>query len=34
MYKKLYMGSMDAFFVKYGAAMIGYMVVGLPVFGP
>ena len=33
-YKKLYMGCFDALLVKYGASMIGYTIVGLPVFGP
>jgi ATP-binding cassette subfamily D (ALD) protein 3 len=28
------MGILDSMLVKYGAVMIGYTVVGLPVFGP
>lgn len=28
------MGTFDSMLVKYGAVMIGYGVVGLPVFGP
>jgi ATP-binding cassette subfamily D (ALD) protein 3 len=28
------MGTFDNMLVKYGAVMIGYSVVGLPVFGP
>jgi len=32
--KRMYMGIMDSMLVKYGATMIGYTVVGLPVFGP
>lgn len=32
--KKLYMGVFDSMLVKYGAYMVGYAVVGLPVFGP
>lgn len=31
---KFWMGIMDSMLVKYGAVMIGYTVVGLPVFGP
>lgn len=34
MNKKLFMGTTDTLLVKYGAVMIGYAVVGLPVFGP
>jgi ATP-binding cassette, subfamily D (ALD), member 3 len=34
MYKKMYMGVFDSMLVKYGALMVGYAVVGLPVFGP
>jgi ATP-binding cassette subfamily D (ALD) protein 3 len=34
MNKKLYMGVFDSMLVKYGAVMVGYAVVGLPVFGP
>lgn len=34
MNKKLYMGVLDSMLVKYGAVMIGYAVLGLPVFGP
>jgi ATP-binding cassette, subfamily D (ALD), member 3 len=32
--KKFWMGIFDSMLVKYGAVMIGYTVVGLPVFGP
>jgi ATP-binding cassette subfamily D (ALD) protein 3 len=32
MYKKLYMGCFDSILVKYGAAICGYSVVGIPVF--
>ena len=28
------MGTTDSLLVKYGAVIIGYSVVGLPVFGP
>jgi ATP-binding cassette subfamily D (ALD) protein 3 len=28
------MGIYDSMLVKYGAVMIGYTVIGLPVFGP
>jgi ATP-binding cassette subfamily D (ALD) protein 3 len=34
MKKRLFMGTADTLLVKYGAVMIGYAVVGLPVFGP
>lgn len=34
MYKKMYMGVFDSMLVKYGAVMMGYAVLGLPVFGP
>ena len=30
---KLFMGTFDSMLVKYGAVMVGYTVVGLPVFG-
>lgn len=32
--KKFWMGIMDSMLVKYGAVMVGYAVLGLPVFGP
>ena len=32
MYKKLYMAIFDSMLVKYGAAICGYSVVGIPVF--
>jgi len=32
--KKFYMGIFDSMLVKYGAVMVGYTVIGLPVFGP
>jgi ATP-binding cassette subfamily D (ALD) protein 3 len=32
--KYFYMGIFDGFLVKYGAVMLGYAVLGLPVFGP
>jgi ATP-binding cassette subfamily D (ALD) protein 3 len=31
--KKFYMGIFESMFLKYGAVMIGYTVLGLPVFG-
>ncbi|EGR28157.1 hypothetical protein IMG5_182040 [Ichthyophthirius multifiliis] len=34
MTKRLYMGTFDSMLVKYGAVMVGYAVLGLPVFGP
>lgn len=34
LYKKFLMGIFDSMLVKYGAVMVGYAVVGLPVFGP
>ena len=34
LYKRFQMGIFDSMLVKYGAVMIGYTVVGLPVFGP
>jgi len=34
LYKKFLMGIFDSMLVKYGAVMVGYTVVGLPVFGP
>mmetsp|Transcript_36371 Transcript_36371/g.32637 ORF Transcript_36371/g.32637 Transcript_36371/m.32637 type:complete len:349 (-) Transcript_36371:242-1288(-) len=34
MYKRLFMGCFDTFLVKYGAVLIGYFLLGLPVFGP
>lgn len=33
MNKKLYMGVFDSMLVKYGAFMVGYGVLGMPVFG-
>lgn len=33
MKKRLFMGTFDSLLVKYGAVIIGYAVVGLPVFG-
>eukprot|EP00357_Protocruzia_adherens_P026458 CAMPEP_0114997472 /NCGR_PEP_ID=MMETSP0216-20121206/14920_1 /TAXON_ID=223996 /ORGANISM="Protocruzia adherens, Strain Boccale" /LENGTH=665 /DNA_ID=CAMNT_0002361861 /DNA_START=11 /DNA_END=2008 /DNA_ORIENTATION=+ len=32
--KKLFLGTFDSMMVKYGAVMVGYAVLGLPVFGP
>jgi len=32
--KKFWMGIMDAMLVKYGAVLVGYAILGLPVFGP
>ena len=32
--KRAFMGIIDSMLVKYGATMVGYSVVGLPVFGP
>ncbi|KAL4437929.1 hypothetical protein ABPG74_001100 [Tetrahymena malaccensis] len=34
MVKRMYMGTFDSMLVKYGAVMVGYAVLGLPVFGP
>ena len=34
LYKRFLMGIFDSLLVKYGAVMVGYTVVGLPVFGP
>lgn len=34
MNKKLFIGVFDSMMVKYGAVMVGYAVLGLPVFGP
>ena len=34
MAKRLYMGAFDSMLVKYGASLVGYAVLGLPVFGP
>jgi len=34
LYKRFLMGIFDSMLVKYGAVMVGYTVVGLPVFGP
>lgn len=31
--KRLYMGCFDNFLVKYGAVLVGYSILGLPVFG-
>ena len=32
--KRFWMGIFDSMLVKYGAVMVGYTVLGLPVFGP
>jgi len=32
--KRLYMGTFDSMLTKYGAVLVGYTIVGLPVFGP
>lgn len=32
-HKKMYMGIFDSMLVKYGAVMVGYTVLGIPVFG-
>lgn len=34
LHKRFLMGIFDSMLVKYGAVMVGYSVVGLPVFGP
>jgi ATP-binding cassette subfamily D (ALD) protein 3 len=34
LYRKFLMGIYDSVLVKYGAFMVGYAVLGLPVFGP
>ena len=33
-YQKFYMGAFDNILVKYGATIIGYIIVSLPLFGP
>ena len=33
MHKRLFMGCFDSVLVKYGATLVGYVVIGLPVFG-
>ena len=32
--KKFWMGIFDSMLVKYGAVLVGYSILGLPVFGP
>ena len=32
--KKFWMGIIDSMLVKYGAVLVGYAILGLPVFGP
>lgn len=34
LHKKYIMGFIDGMLVKYGAIVVGYTVVGIPVFGP
>ena len=34
LYKRFLMGIFDSMLVKYGAVMVGYTVLGLPIFGP
>lgn len=34
LYRKFMMGIVDSMLAKYGAVMVGYTIVGLPVFGP
>lgn len=34
MIKRFYMGTFDSMLVKYGAIIVAYTVLGLPVFGP
>lgn len=34
LYRKFLMGIVDSMLAKYGAVMVGYTIVGLPVFGP
>jgi ATP-binding cassette subfamily D (ALD) protein 3 len=34
LYKRFLMGIFDSMLVKYGAVMVGYSVLGLPIFGP
>ena len=34
LFKRFLMGIYDSMLVKYGAVMVGYSVLGLPVFGP
>lgn len=33
MYKRLFTNSFDSLLTKYGAVLVGYSVVGVPVFG-
>jgi ATP-binding cassette subfamily D (ALD) protein 3 len=33
MEKRLYMGIFDSVLVKYGAILVGYGIIGIPVFG-
>lgn len=34
MNKRLFMGTFDSLLTKYGAVLVGYAILGLPVFGP
>lgn len=34
LFRRFLMGIYDSLLVKYGAVMVGYTVIGLPVFGP
>ena len=34
LFKRFLMGIYDSMLVKYGAVMVGYAVLGMPVFGP
>ncbi len=33
-YQRLFMGAFDSLFVRYGATLIGFTIVALPIFGP
>ena len=32
-YSRLYMGTIDSILIKYGANVLGYFLIGIPVFG-
>jgi len=32
--RRLYMGCFDSMLTKYGAVLVGYSILGLPIFGP
>jgi len=33
-WRRLYMGCFDSMLTKYGAVLVGYSILGLPIFGP